>query len=404
MKNRFFAFSLMILLLASCDSSTQNPVGEINMLPKTMAIVEADNQLGFEFFQYLYAELPQNENLFISPVSINLALGMARNGANNATLDSIEQVMHLAGMTSQEINETFQSLIHDLSNLDNQVILNIANSIWYDVNLQVESPFIQSNQQYFNAEVTALDFADPYSVGIINNWVAEKTNDKIKSIINNLSPYDRMVLINAIYFKGNWKYQFDENETYDGQFLLEDNSPSDCKFMKMELDAELLSNEYARGIKLPYGNESYEMVVLMPHDGISIQEMMQQLTAANWAQWNSAFTLETEVKLHLPRFTFEYEKTLNEALIDMGMGIAFGDQADFSGISQTEFLYISEVIHKSFVEVNEKGTEAAAVTAIVFETTSMPMEKYFIANKAFVFLIQEKQTGAIMFMGKLGKP
>lgn len=404
MKNRFFSISLMILLIAGCDSTTQNPVGEITFLPKTMAIVEADNQLGFELFDQLYTDIPENGNIFISPVSINLALAMARNGANNATLDSIEQVMHLAGMTSQEINETFQSLINDLSNLDNQVILNIANSIWYDVNLQVESPFIQTNQQFYNAEVTALDFADPYSVGIINNWVAEKTNDKIKTIISNLSPYDRMVLINAIYFKGNWKYQFDENETYDGQFLLEDNSPSDCKFMKIKLDAEIMNNEVVRAIKLPYGNESYEMVVLMPHDAMSIQDLVDQLTAENWSQWNNAFTLETEVNLHLPRFTFEYEKTLNEALINLGMGIAFGDQADFSGISQTEFLYISEVIHKSFVEVNEKGTEAAAVTAIVFETTSMPTEKYFIANKAFVFLIQEKQTGAIMFMGKVGKP
>lgn len=404
MKKRFFAFSLMLLMLSACDSTTQNPVGEINFLPKTMAVVDADNQLGFELFQYLYGDLAQNENLFISPVSINLALGMARNGANNATLDSIEQVMHLAGMTSQEINETFQSLINDLSNLDNQVTLNIANSIWYDVNLQVESPFIQSNQQYFNAEVTALDFSDPTSVEIINNWVSSKTNEKIKTIINNLSPYDRMVLINAIYFKGNWKYQFDENETYEGNFLLEDNSPSECKFMKMKLDAEIMNNEFARGIKLPYGNESYEMVVLMPHESVSIQELVNQLTAENWSQWNTAFSMETEVNLHLPRFTFEYEKSLNEVLINQGMGIAFGDQADFSGISQTEFLYISEVLHKSYVEVNEKGTEAAAVTAIVFETTSIPMEKYFIANKAFVFLIQEKQTGAIMFMGKLGKP
>lgn len=404
MKRLFFGLIVLSgLSFQACNQVPDNPVGPVNILPKTASIVQADNELGFELFDILSDELLADENIFISPVSINLALGMARNGARTNTLQAMEEVMHVDGLSSTEINQTFQSLIQDLSNLDNQVTLNIANSVWYDQNFIVEPQFISDNQTYFDAEVTPLDFSDGQSVAIINNWVSDKTNEKITSIISNLSPYDRMVLINAIYFKGIWKYKFNEDDTYEGQFRLENNTTSPCHYMRMKVDAETMSNDWVNGLKLPYGNESYNMYVLVPQDNVSIQEVINQLDAAAWEDWCDGFSVQPELNIHFPRFSFEYEHSLSQSLKDLGMSVAFTDQADFSAISP-EAVYISDVLHKSFVEVNEEGTEAAAVTAIVFETTSVGPDNTFFANKAFLFMIQEKQTGAILFMGKVGKP
>ena len=251
----------------------------------------------------------------------------------------------------------------------------------------------------------SLDFSSPSSVDIINNWVDEKTNSKIDKIIDNIDPMTMMFLINAIYFKGMWTYEFDKNMTSDEQFTKPDGSQVPCKMMKMTADLNYFADETVQIVDLPYGDGQFSMTVILPRSDQSIDAVAADLTPSQWTEWLSKLT-KASGTVELPKFKLEYEKKLNDALTALGMGIAFSGQADFTRIDRKGGLYISKVKHKTFVEVDEEGTEAAAVTVVDIRLTSVgpSVEFYLRVDRPFIFAIRENHSQTILFIGKIVEP
>lgn len=407
---RFLISSIFILLLSySCEKTNVEPgPKEINLTQKGKILVESDNRFGIQLFkEVLKAEEPE-ENVMISPLSVSLALAMTYNGADGDTKEAMEKTLELNGLTIDEINENYKMLIDALVSVDLKVLMSIANSIWYRQNFEVEQDFINVNQNYFYAEVSPLDFYAPDAVTTINNWVADKTKNKITEILDEIPAAAVMYLINAIYFKGIWKYEFDESDTEEKPFYLSDGTTKDVPMMVQEATFNYLSNDIIQAVEMPYGASNYSMIILLPQYNKTLDDIIDQLSNENWNRWLSEFYETEKVQIHLPKFKFEYKNLLKDELINLDMGIAFDPgNADFSKINPNGGLYISRVIHKTFIEVNEEGTEAAAVTLVeIIETTSSGGETFipFYVNQPFIFAIKEKYTNTIIFIGKVMEP
>lgn len=403
MRNILLLFVILSLLSCNKVEVKKDPI-PIEISQKAQEILNASNQFGFELLQKAFEESGDN-NLMISPLSITQALSMTYNGANGETKTAFENVLHYEGQTTAEVNQSALDLTTALLEVDSKVDIKIANSIWYRQGFSVEQDFINTNQTYYNAEVSELDFSNPSSKDIINNWVDEKTNHKIDAIVDNINADDIMFLINAIYFKGAWKAEFDKNDTEEKPFYLADGSTKNVAMMKIENDFSVYFEPDYSAIDLPYGQGNYSMVVLLPNDDSSLNELINQLDNEEWNTLMQSMGEPSAWNLELPKFKFEYENTLNNELIDLGLGLAFTDYADFTGINKNGGLKISRVKHKTFVEVNEEGTEAAAVTSVVMELTSVgPNTNTFIIDHPFLFVIKEKYTNAILFIGTVTDP
>jgi serpin B len=310
------------------------------------------------------------------------------------------RTLEFAGLSQSDINASYKSLIALLTGIDPEVVFQIANSIWYRPDLNVEQEFRDVNIQYFNAEVNSLDFGDPNAANTINGWVDRNTNGKIKEIVKSPIPRDAvMYLINAIYFKGTWTYRFDQNLTRDDLFELPDGSKIPCKLMYQKGTFRYFANNEVQVVDLPYGDAGFSMTVVLPKAGTKIDDFVAQMTQQRWMEWTSTLSSE-EGELYLPKFKLEYEKRLNDVLKAMGMAIAFSPSlADFTRIDKRGQLFISEVKHKTFVQVDEEGTEAAAVTSVEISRTSMGL--VIRVDRPFVFAIRENHSGTILFMGKI---
>jgi len=394
--------ALMIIVSFQCSKSpsgTDNKtiMRELTALEKQL--VDSDNKFGLKLMREI-VKLEKGKNVFISPLSISMALGMTLNGADGSTKEAMETTLELQEMTVQEINESYKSLIELLIHLDSEVLFQIANSIWYRQSYTLEPEFLNLNKTYFDAEVEGLDFNNPSSVDIINNWVDENTNGRIKEIIKNIDPNTVMFLINAIYFKGAWTNPFDKDLTQDDLFTLPDGSQTSCKMMKQEGNFQYFENNDFQAIDLPYGDKNFSMTIFLPHANKDIDELIAQFTQENWNQWINSFS-ENWLILQLPRFKLKYEFTLNDVLKTLGMGIAFDSgNADFSRmLVERKDLYISTVKHKTFVEVDEEGTEAAAVTIVDIRDTALPPSMR--VDRSFVFVIRENHSQTILFIGKI---
>lgn len=401
-----FLIILLSIISISCDKK-DNPspeIPDIKLNLKEQSLVNSSNKFGFDFFNKINKSEEQDKNIFISPLSVSFALAMTYNGADNETKTAMEQTLRLNGLTTEEINNSFKNIINSLIGLDPKVIFNIANSIWYRDNFNVEQNFIDINKKYYDAEVNALDFADSQAKDIINKWVADNTNNKIKEIVDNISPETVMYLINAIYFKGNWKYKFDSSDTQSKPFYLACGTTKDVLMMQQEGSFNYLTNDLFKAVELPYGGEKFSMVVLLPNEGKTTNDIINELNDNNWNNWLKSFEKVDDIHIIMPKFKFKYKKKLSDILIDMGLGIAFSDRADFTKINPEGGILISEVKHKTYVDVNEEGTEAAAVTSVEMGCTSVGSSNIFNANKPFVFAIKEKSTNSIIFIGKMAEP
>jgi serine protease inhibitor len=397
---------ISLFCLLNCNSSKLPPAPEpINLTAAEKAILKSSNDFAFNIFREVINADPDT-NIFVSPLSISYALGMTYNGAQNETEIAMRNTLGYGSLTTEEINQSYYNLTKTLMGLDEDVLFEIANSIWHRDNFIVEQDFLDVNRNYFDAEVQGLDFNDDGSANIINDWVSDKTHEKIKKIIDPPIPSEMvMYLINAIYFKGSWTTEFDPEDTDERVFVLSDGSYIKTDFMMREANIPYLENDDFQAIDLAYSDGDYNMAIFLPSKESNIDDFIDSFTGENWNIWLTSFQ-EDSVNLHMPKFKISYGIKLNDMLIAIGMGIAFDPfNADFGGINPSAPLFISEVRHKTFVQVDEEGTTAAAVTSVGVGMTSIgPEDIYMTIDHPFVFVIHERQSGAILFMGKIINP
>ncbi len=390
-------------LFVSCKNEVNPPVKEAQPIKLTAVQkqkVAQDNDFAFELMKQVLAETDES-NVFISPLSVSIALGMTWNGAIGDTKTEMEKTLKMNGMSVNEINEYYKLMQTTLPGIDPLTKLSIANSIWYRNTFNVKPDFLQTNKDYFNAKVSSLDFNSPEAPEIINQWCSDKTNGLITEVIDRIDAADVMFLINAIYFKGIWVKQFKKEDTREGTFTNEIGEKLQVNFMNMTDTFAYAEDEYAQYLEMPYGNKAYSMTVILPKNTENSSTLFSGLTSDRFNKAVDKMANE-EVTVMFPRFKVKNKFQLKPMLQAMGMPKAFTLAAEFDEISDSKPLYIGFVQHDTYVEVTEEGTEAAAVTTVGMRFTSLPSNPYFIANKPFMFVIKEKSTGIILFMGKMG--
>ena len=365
------------------------------------ALSGANAKFGFKLLAELYNQKPNN-NVFISPLSISIALTMTYNGALGETKQAMAKTLEIEGMDLGAVNQANAELREILKSTDPQIELAIANSIWLRNTFDEVNPdFLDRNDRFFGAEIASLDFDDPQTLETLNQWVNINTQGKIKQILGKIEEWEVMFLINAIYFKGGWKAKFDPLKTQDSVFHLIDGGAKQIPMMSHFCDYPYLGGGHFGAIGIPYGEGRVSMYIFLPHPFSSLDEFLEDLNADNWQNWMSGFENAPGLTLMMPRFSLEYEVLLNDALKALGMEIAFNpDRANLEGIAP--LLFIEKVIHKTFLEVNEEGTEAAAVTLVSPPPASFP--GHFIVNRPFFFAILDNWTNTILFMGIVVEP
>jgi serpin B len=400
---------LLVIALGCRDLGTPPSMQQGQSRPLTsmeQALVASDNTFGFKLFQSVN-KADAGKSVFISPVSVSMALGMTLNGANGTTRDSMARALEFGGMSQSDINTSYKSLIALLINLDPKVKFQIANSIWYRPDLNVEQSFKDVNKQNFDAEINSINFSDPSAPKTINDWVDRNTNGKIKEIVPDPIPRDLvMYLINAIYFKGTWTYRFDSTQTRNDFFTLADGTRKSCRMMSQGGEFLYYEDDQLQAIDMPYGDAGFSATILLSKAGTNIETFVSQMTQQQWNTWIGQMK-KTKGDIYLPKFKLEYKKKLNDMLITMGMSIAFDpNAADFRNIDRRGGLFISEVMHKTFVQVDEEGTEAAAVTSVGVGRTSIGPSDNFImrVDRPFIVVIREHHSGTILFVGKIVEP
>nr|WP_281423142.1 serpin family protein [Paenibacillus oenotherae] len=366
--------------------------------------IEAYNSFGMDM--YLEAAADASHNVVLSPLSMAMALSMTMNGAKGGTLDEMQTIMQVGDIASEIRNSGNKELMSKLEDSSADIELSIANSLWIRAGSNVYKDFKASNEQHYNALVSELDFDTPSSVNAINNWVKEATGEKISHIIED--PIDQntlMFLINALYFKGDWRHKFLRMDTTDQPFRLLDGSSITVPMMEQTKEFPYLKAEAFQAIRLAYVNENWNMILVLPNDGIELSEV-QEKWLKDLSSWREGFQTST-VKLGLPRFKVEFQLKMKDTLQAMGMETAFDrEDADFSGIAPIPpNIYLDNVMHKAFIEVSETGTTAAAVSSSEFkELSGISSSIAMTFDRPFFFAIEEKTTGMIAFMGSIMNP
>lgn len=410
---RFNGFLLTIVLsffFTSCSDQTDCDCNTPELRPITaeeITIIEAANDFSFDIFARLNESDP-DKNLFISPLSISTALSMTANAAVGETKEGIKSTLHQNDLTDNEINAAYKSLSEFLTNLDPKMVMQLANSNWYKDEYEIKNSFRDILLEYYDAEVKAADFKDSGTKDLINGWIEDKTNGKIMDMIDQIPTNAVMYLINAIYLKATWQYQFEKEKTDKQNFYLRDGSSIKTDMMYSEgVKATAYFQEGYQYVELPYGNGQFVFSILMPKQSEKIDDWIQSL---DFNLLNDMI-LEADTgtyQVYLPKFKIEYKVMLNEVLAAMGMEQSFGGNADFSDLFDEDLsLFISRVLHQSFIEVDEEGTEAAAATVVeIIETSAGPgaNPSVIFINKPFAFFIREKHSNTILFAGKMLDP
>ncbi|MBE9208603.1 serpin family protein [Nostoc sp. LEGE 06077] len=390
-------------------AESKMPQPELPLQKKTVKadtkLVNANNKFGFKLFSEILKEESSDQNIFISPSSLAIALAMTYNGASGSTQQAMAKTLEIQGMSLAEINSNYAILKSLLENPDANVELNIANSLWVNKDVSLRSDFLQRNQEFYKAKVANLDFESASALSSINNWVNDNTRGKISKIVDKIEPNQALFLINAIYFKGQWSDKFDKKQTAEHPFYSASGQKKIHLMMSQTGEYKYYENEQFQAVSLPYGQEGkVSFDIFLPKQNSNLKTFYQNLNPENWEKWLGQFTSQ-EGFIRLPRFKTDYEVTLNDALKALGMQEAFSNQANFSGIGKN--LAISQVKHKTFIEVNEEGTEAAAATSVGIVTTSLrekPQPFRMIVDRPFFYAIRDNQTGSILFMGSILEP
>ena len=411
--------ALCALLLGACRDADRyagqtgadvaQPTDNIRPSSRTTmnsTLAAASNAFGFDLFQQLRRQ-EADKNVFFSPLSVTVALAMTYNGAAGETKNAMARALKIEGMNQAELNSASVELLKSLKSSDPKIEVAIANSLWARGGVRFNEDFLARNRQFYGAEISALDFNNPQSVATINRWVSASTKGKISKIIDRIDSQQVMFLINAVYFKGQWQKRFEKTLTKEQPFHLTGGQQAPVPMMAQSGNYLYHRGDKFQAVSLPYGKGGVSLYLFLPDQGSSLDEFLKGLSYQKWEGWINNFH-DTPGDVQIPRFKLDYEKTLNDQLKAVGMGVAFSArEADFSGIRPERDLYISEVKHKAVVEVNEEGTEAAAATSVGVAMSSArrtPERFTFIADRPFLMAIRDSQTGAILFMGAVMEP
>ena len=391
----FWKFGAMAaVVLMNCflsfakDSAPTAPQGKM---------ADNNNDFACKLFRTIYEQ--KKGSTIVSPISVSYVLGMLNEGADGETRQQITDVLGLGGSV-QEINKYFKKMMGDAQSVDPSVKLKNANCIYFKLGMSINPKFKADMQNYYNAHVEAINFNSSSILNKINNWCKTHTDGMIPELLKKgeLHPNRRMYLLNAVYFKASWTDQFDPMSTSDIDFITLDGKTVKRPMMHRHGMAVYGKNDLCKMLCLPYGNKAYSMVVLLPNEGKTTDDIIRNLSAQKLNEWQSQMRTE-EVNILMPRFTTESETYLENILSSMGMPRAFRDNAEFPNMIQNEGLSVSMMKQKAKIEVNEEGTEAAAVTIAETITFGEHFYKYFYATRPFVYYIMEKSTGSIYFMG-----
>ena len=401
MKTRLLFSLILIGTILSCEKSVEEPFLQNPDLETTeaKAFIANTNEFALDFFRSI-AGNEVEENYMVSPVSLSMALGMVHNGAAGETLKAFDEVLG-GGNALADSNSYNGMLMESISSSSSGTTLNLANAIWIQEGFPVEKEFVETNKRYYDSEVANVDFQKGSTVDKVNKWALDNTNGKIKDFVQEFGDETRLFLANAVYFKSQWKYRFNTDRTIQRPFYLSETNSIEVPMMNMTAEVATAYTDLFSAIALPYKEDRFEMVILLPNFGITTNTIIENMDGTELASLFSD-NRKSELEIGIPRFKLEYSKTLNDALTELGLGIAFDNEANFKGINKETDLFISSVFQKTFIEVNEEGTEAAAVTGVAVGVTSAPPS--FVADRPFLYIIRERFTGVICFMGKVGNP
>ena len=398
-------------LMISCEKSSQQDLPTepvtISTEPYQKEIIDSANTFALGLFSSTLDDVKGSGNVLISPFSVSTALSMTLNGAAGQTFQDMRRTLGFGDKTILQINDTYLKLMSEMVTVDSRVVLEIANSVWVEKQFQPKESFINTLMEFYDAGARTIDKTDPSAVKMVNDWIARETHDKIKDMLDKLNPDMVMLLINAIYFNGKWKYTFEKSDTKDETFYVNGSNPEQVPMMHINTDLNAARIDNVTIAEIPYGQGNFSMIVVLPEEGTGTEGIAGALTQSVWQNWMTTLeSNEHNVSLAMPRFKYEYKRNLNDDLKNMGMGIAFTDLADFSNISDLT-LMISRVLHQSFIENNEEGTEAAAATVVEITLTSInpePMIFNVTLNRPFLYFIKEYSTGTILFAGRVDDP
>lgn len=407
-KNSLFAsICATLILMAGCGMGGHHVGQENEPAFNTEEIDERLLEANRRFAFRLYAQILQEDdsaNVFISPLSVTMALSMTYNGAAAETQRAMAEALHLQSLSIEDVNRSNAAIKNVIEQADPDVELKIANSLWGAEGTPFKKEFLKQSEQYYDALVTELDFSDPQAAKTINKWVSDQTGGKIEEIVDpNIDPLTILFLINAVYFKGDWTKPFDEANTREEDFQLLDGTTKMVPMMVQSGEYAYFRGKGFEAIQLPYGNEQLGMTVFLPDENSSLEHFHRKLNAHSWQEWAAHFETITGT-IQMPRFELEYEKRLNDALKAMGMEAVFSEyHANFERMAdRPPNVYAKEVKHKSLIEVNEEGSEAAAATSVEMPA---PRESFNMrVDRPFFFTIQDNETGTLLFMGSIIDP
>lgn len=400
------ALAATVLAVILCSSlALTRPASEKHVDER---LTTASSRFAFKLYGQLLKQR-NGKNIFVSPASVMMALAMTYNGADGETRQAMARALEIDGMSLEDVNRAFADLKSVLSPADPKIQLRIANSLWARNGFAMNPAFVERNEQHYGAEIASLDFADPAARDTINSWVHKNTEGKIDKIVDRIKSDVVLFLINAIYFKGQWKVEFKKEHTKPDVFRLGGGQRKELPMMSQSGSYLYYKGKNFQSVTLPYGKGGVSMYVFLPDEQSGLEQFERDLTPENWDMWMRSFRL-TPGDLMLPRFKVEWESDLNEALKALGMAEAFdGDRANFSQIAKLNSgnLFISEVKHKAWGEVNEEGTVAAAATSVGVALGSIqePPQRFVMkVDRPFFFVIRDNQTGVVLFMGSVTNP
>ncbi len=409
---RFTAAAVLAVLALGCASDPSGPgTPKLIELPRDLAeteqgVIRASNRFAFDLLREAHAREQDQPNVVLSPFSASMALGMTMNGAAGATYDQMHAMLDFADLAPEEVNASYRSLVDMLLELDPQVELTIANSVWARQGMPFLQSFYDVVAQYFDAEARTLDFDAPDAPDVINAWVADNTGDRIQSIVESIRPTDVMFLINAVYFKGDWREQFERSSTRPGEFRRDDGSTVQVPMMNAsDMPVRLGHGDGVAIGELPYGGDAFTMVIVVPTADTPVSEVVASLDAETWNHWMQSLGDLRGAPVSMPRYEVEWMGVLNETLKALGMQDAFTGSADFSRMAEQPFaddLFVDDVVQKTWLRVDEEGTEAAAATSVGIGVVSMPAG--LRVDRSFLMAIRERHSGTILFLGVIDDP